>query len=384
LASETLQPEQQEWFEIFFDLVFAVAVSFWAERVAKEPTFSTYFVSLGYLLPVWWIWLGQTVFAMRFGESALRYQALALAQVMAVGVMSIQLLHRDTPSTWFALGYVAARLALLAAYALARRKGARARAVANLYIVGFGAGASCWLLSLLVADRFRVVAWVVGLAVDFAVPWVGLKTLKVLPLDSRRLPDRVGTFTSLLLGVSIEGIIRGLSETGFAGAALPVALLSLLGIVLLWWIYAARVNRAVLRSVLGSGQTYLYCHFFIVLGVGTSSVGIRVMQEGGPVRQAAHGLALLAAGAVQWILGIVLIRQVVLRYRDRFWYAPFIGVALAVPLLAVWGVHRPPAALAGLVLLVLVLALTELRHGTTHSARGHPHGPASGLPGHEP
>ena len=44
------EPQQPEWFEVFFDLMFAVAVSFWAERVASEPTIGGYARGAGYLV----------------------------------------------------------------------------------------------------------------------------------------------------------------------------------------------------------------------------------------------------------------------------------------------------------------------------------------------
>jgi low temperature requirement protein LtrA len=111
-----LDQKQQEWFEVFFDLVFAVAVSLWAERIAREPSVASYARSAGYLLPIWWVWLGQTAFATRFPAGSRTTQALSIVQVIAVGVMATQLLQEQPTSAGFPLGFVAARLALLAMY----------------------------------------------------------------------------------------------------------------------------------------------------------------------------------------------------------------------------------------------------------------------------
>src|SRR5213593_802544 len=90
------EQKQQEWFELFFDLVFAVAVALWAERLAREPSLMAYVRGGGYLLPIWWVWLGQTAFATRFPAGSLQAQALSIAQVIGVGVMATQLPQEPT------------------------------------------------------------------------------------------------------------------------------------------------------------------------------------------------------------------------------------------------------------------------------------------------
>jgi low temperature requirement protein LtrA len=355
--------EGEVWFEVFFDLIFAVAVAFWAEEVAHKPTLSEYLRSLAYLLPIWWIWVGDTVYATRFGDEVPRTRVLALVQVLCVGVMSTYLLEEGSSSMRFVLGYIGARISLLVMYAIAGRRDKRARAVAFVYALGFGCGAALWAASLLLPPRIQVIAWALGLGTDFSVPWFGRRILQQLPLDSRRLPDRVGTFTSLLLGVSVEGIVRGLAEGGSSRPHATIASLSFVTVMPLWWIYAARINQADFKNVLGSGQPYLYSHFPIVLGVGTSSVGIRVLQASRSTEESAQGLRLLAAGIVLWILGMMLVRRIVLRHRDRFWYTSFFGAALAAPLVALVGAGNPQLAVAALAGLVGALALAEQRHG---------------------
>ena len=137
-------------------------------------------------------------------------------------------------------------------------------------------------------------------------------------------------------------------------------------VVGLWWIYAGRVNTADMRTVRGGiAQPYLYSQFLVVLGVGTCSIGIRALGEGH--REA---LTLLAAGVFFWIGGLVLIRAVVLRHRDRYWYIPFAGALLLVPALAAAGL--PPLVTFALFdAIVLVLLAIELRHGRGHAGPVH-------------
>jgi len=356
--------QQQEWFEVFFDLVFAVAVAFWADRVAQEPSAAAYARSAAYILPIWWVWLGQTTFVTRFPAGSLGMQALSIAQVIAVGVMSISLLHRQPTSVSFPLGFVAARLALLAMYLHTSRRSPDAKAIARVYLLGFGTGAAIWALSALLPAGDRPMLWAIGLGVDFATPWLGRPTLQRMPLEHHHLSGRVSLFNSLLLYVAVEGIVRGLAEKGWGLESVAVALLCFTLVVSLWWIYAARVNRGDLGAVLGSGQPYLYSQFFVVLGVGTCSTGIRALG-------ARHAMTLLASGMFSWIFGLVLIRAFVLRHRDRYWHVPFVLALIVIPLLALAGAGRPMTTLLLLDAVVLALLTIELRHGAGHAGPVH-------------
>src|SRR5258708_23426579 len=112
-----LDHKQQEWFEVFFDLVSAVAVSLWAEQLAKELTLAAYVRSGRSLLAIWWVWLGQTVFATRFPAGSRTIEALSIVQVIAVGVMATPPLQGKPTSSLFPPAFVTARLALFALYA---------------------------------------------------------------------------------------------------------------------------------------------------------------------------------------------------------------------------------------------------------------------------
>jgi low temperature requirement protein LtrA len=372
LPNRSPETESDEWFDLFFDLVFAVAVGLWAERLAELPSGHGYASAMAELLPIWWIWLGYTVFAARFRVGA-PARLLAVATVVAVGVMSTELLTDPARSLRFPLGFVAARAALLALYASVRGVSPDARRIADAYLAGFGVGGAIWALSALLPAGLRPVAWALGLCVDFSVTWLARPRFQRMPLDHRYVPTRVGAFTSLLLYVSIESLVRGVTERGWTAWTSIVALLTFVLVVAVWWLYAARVNRQDMRAVLGSGQPYLYSHLPILLGVGTLSFGVRLAVEaGGPGDAAARGIGFVAVGLSLWVAGLVLVRAVVLRHRDRFWHWPFVAAGAFFPALAAVGGPRGPIAKLGAYVMVLfTLLVLELRHGQAHVRAPH-------------
>src|SRR5512133_2568027 len=120
LRDRAPESESDEWFDLFFDLVFAAAVALWAERLSDHPTLGSYASGIAELLPIWQVWLGQTIFAARFPVNGAMHRLLALAAVVAVGIMATELVADPVRSLRFPLGFVAARAALLALYASAR------------------------------------------------------------------------------------------------------------------------------------------------------------------------------------------------------------------------------------------------------------------------
>jgi hypothetical protein len=87
--------------------------------------------------------------------------------------------------------------------------------------------------------------------------------------------------------------------------------------------------------------------------------------------EAKHAMTLLASGMFLWIGGLILIRGVVLRHRDRYWHVPFVLALALIPLVVIVGAERPLMTLALLDVIVLALLTIELRHGTGHAGPTH-------------
>jgi low temperature requirement protein LtrA len=54
------------WLELFFDLVFVVAVAQLANALSDDMTLEGFLIFGGLFIPVWWAWTGYTFYADRF------------------------------------------------------------------------------------------------------------------------------------------------------------------------------------------------------------------------------------------------------------------------------------------------------------------------------
>ncbi len=76
------------WLELFYDLVFVVAVAVLGGRL-QTVTGSTGVLSyLGYFLLLWWLWASHTFYADRYDTDDLVYRLLATVQLIAVAIIA--------------------------------------------------------------------------------------------------------------------------------------------------------------------------------------------------------------------------------------------------------------------------------------------------------
>ena len=111
------------WLELFFDLVFVVAVAQLADGLAGDPSLHGFLIFAGLFVAVWWAWVGYTFYADRFDTDDPPHRVLMLVGMFLVAVLASvipEAFHGETAA--FALAYAAVRAS--------RRPPERARLVA--------------------------------------------------------------------------------------------------------------------------------------------------------------------------------------------------------------------------------------------------------------
>ncbi len=232
------------WFELFFDLVFVVAVAQLSGAYAHHYGWAATAGSVLVLLVLWWCWLGHTFHATRFDQERPGQRLLGLAQILAVTVIGY-----GASDAWgaraaaLAGGVAAFKLLLTASYLAERRwRGARGliRAYAGLYLLQ----AAVWAASAWLEPGPRLAAWCTALALDLASPWwVARYTTSVRP-HPEHLPERFGLFTIILLGEGMAAVVHAWDHAG--GAHPQAVAAALLGAALsfLTWLGYFEVTRA--------------------------------------------------------------------------------------------------------------------------------------------
>ncbi|MEM6447596.1 MAG: low temperature requirement protein A [Cyanobacteria bacterium P01_D01_bin.123] len=273
-------PRRATWLELFYDLVFVVAIAQLARSLSANVSVGGYIEFVALFVPVWWAWIGTTFYANRFDNDDLIRRLLMGLQMLAIAALAVNVHHGlNESSVGFALAYCASRLMLVLEYLWAGWHIPEARGLTNRYAVGFSLGGLLWLLSAFVPAPFRFVLWAIGLAIDFVTPLSARSALQKLPPHPEHLPERFGLFTIIVLGEAIIAVVNGVSEMEWGVASTLSAIAGFAIAFCLWWIYFENVSGSALETARTSGriqilQLWLYIHLPLVIGLAATGIGV--------------------------------------------------------------------------------------------------------------
>ena len=304
------------WLELFFDLVFVLAITELAGLLHSDPTLVgvKHFALL--FVPVWWAWMGYSYYADQFDSDDVPDSAgfrITMLLAMLLTVVLAVTVHDALAggSAAFAGAYVALRLLLVALYFHAGRQVPEARDLCARFAVGFAAGAGLWLGSLLVPEPWRYVVWALALVVEIATPAVAYLTTPVVPAQRSHMPERFGLFTILVLGEAVIVVGGGIAaSTAWAWRPTLVATLGFVVAACLWWLYFDRTDEEAISRAVASGArdalarsfVYGYSHLFIYGGITAVSVGIELAVEALGEHELAAGARLALCGGLATVV----------------------------------------------------------------------------------
>jgi low temperature requirement protein LtrA len=373
-ASSSVSDRHATWLELFYDLVFVVAIAEITHDLSEHLTPLNVGKSIGLFLPVWWIWAGHTIYATRFDTDDILYRILTFIQMFCVAVIGVQL-HRFTheAAIGYTLAYIVARSVLLLLLARAHWHIADARSATKLYLIGFTSGLFFWIASLFVEGSTKYLLWSVGLVVDFITPWIGWYHgfLRKIHVDAAHIPERFGLLNIIVLGEAVLAVVAGVSEVEWSMRVFFVALMGFGVAVSIWWTYFSYLEDVLEKMDLGSGQPYIYSHLPFIIGIVATGIGIEhaiIAAENGELTR--NALWTLTGGASIWTISFYAIKRVSIpqictnRFNGRFFIAllGFIGIGIA----GLW--------LSGLVTQILItgiftfLLVSETKDGKTRTS----------------
>ena len=279
-TTETEKRRKVTWTELFYDLVFVVAVAGLGSRLLAGPTIKGAAVFTGLFVPLWWAWIGFTFYADRYDTDDLGQRILAVAQMVTIALMAASISGTETQSLkGFALAYVGARVILIVMYLRARRHVPETRQLVTGYVQGMSVAVTVWLISVFVPEPFRYVLWAVGLLIDIYNVYRVRRIQAKVPLDVAHLPERFGLFTILVLGESIAAIVAGLGHEGWIVGPAVTAVLSVMVAAGLWWVYFDNLDGTVVRrraeqKTAWKPTVWIYGHLPLAIGLMATAIGL--------------------------------------------------------------------------------------------------------------
>ena len=270
------------WLELFFDLIFVVAIAQLAHNFKSDFSFLGFAKLALLFVPVWWCWIGATFYDTRFDNDGLVDRLITLLQMAIAATIAANIHHGlNSSSVAFALSYIAFRGVLICQYLHAGYHVPQARQLTNWYAWGFTGSIVFWLASIFVPLPWRFLFWGIGLIVDFTTPLTAGKRVANVPPDMAHTTERIGLFTIIVLGESIVAVVSGVADREWTPVSVAIALLGLSIAFSFWWMYFDTVDESPLQAM-KKGQmkialTWLYSHLPLAIGLTATGVGVEKM-----------------------------------------------------------------------------------------------------------
>jgi len=312
----TLDPVEGErhasWLELFFDLVYVLAVSQVAHVLSGHADFWGFVKYIVLFVPVWWSWVGFTFYADRFESEETAYRVLTFAGMFVVVGLSLTLGNSFSASgdTAFIICYVLVRLVLITLYARSAYYIPLARVFSMQFVFGLGTASALFLISLAFAPPFRYAIWALAIVLELVTPYLNLKAARTFPIDRSHIPERFGLFTIIVLGEAVIATANGASKVEWSFSTLSAACLGFAMAACIWWINFDFVEDSAIKSrSLRERFIYLYGHFFIVAAIVAMGIGVEyAIKESAEAHLHFPTLALLSIGVAVYFAVITIIR----------------------------------------------------------------------------
>jgi low temperature requirement protein LtrA len=307
LTATLRETERVTPLELFFDLVFVLAITQCTALMAGEPTWTGLGKGVLVLGVLWWSWVGYAWLTSVVDpeEGAVRIVLFVVMAALVVAALCVPDAFGDT-ALLFACAYGIVRFGQIALFLVASRDDPRLRQS----ILGL-AGGTALGVGLLIAAAFtdgwaQGALWVVALVLDMGEPYLfGSEGWKLVP---GHFAERHGLIIIIALGESIVAIGVGVSG-GVDAGVVAAATLGVAVAAALWWLYfdvvALVAERRLSRAAVGREQneiardSYSYLHFPMVAGIVLVALGMKkTLADVGDPLDAVPATALLGGTAV--------------------------------------------------------------------------------------
>jgi low temperature requirement protein LtrA len=306
------------WLELFFDLVFVVAVAQLSDGLADDPSVHGFLVFAGLFVAVWWAWVGYTFYADRFDTDDPPHRVLMIAGMFAVAVLASVVpdaFHGETAS--FAIAYAGVRVVVVVLNARAWWHLPAARPLLNVYIPAFSASIALFLLSAAVEPPQRYWLWAVALTIDLGTPLASTERIRKVPIHGSHIPERVGLFTIIVFGESVMAVVVGTTTVSWGLESGAAAALGFAVAGALWWIYFDYVDSSVVKRTIAAGQTYLYAHLPLLIGLAALGAGVKLAIKATQETGLTDEVSWIIGGGVALFMASVAVLHLVTRHSGR-------------------------------------------------------------------
>ena len=275
--SEGVRPSH---LELFFDLVFVVAIAQLAHELVVDHSLGGFATFAALYLPVFIAWQGFSAYADRFDTDDNVLRGVLLLAMLAIAALAIQIpdvVHGE--STGFVVAYVILRSLLVVLYLRAYVHVPETRPLIGRYAWQYSIAIGIWIASLALPSPGRYVLWGVALAWELSIPPLARRLWAAIPRSPSKMPERLALFTIIVLGETVVVSTLGTSGSEWALSATVVATLGFLLAAAIWWTYFGGGGGVTMRRSAAAIAVFIYSHIPLLAALTAVSAGIALAIE---------------------------------------------------------------------------------------------------------
>ena len=269
--------------ELFFDLVFVLALTECTALMADEPTWEGLTKALLVLAVLWWSWSGYAWLTSLVDpeEGVVRIAMFGAMAAFLVAALCVREAFDDS-ALIFALAYAGVRTAHIVLFAIGSRDDPNLRASVISLAVSTAIGVGLLVAASFADGALQGAIWGVAILLDYGGPYFfGVEGWRMMP---SHFAERFGLILIIALGESIVAIGGGVESEVDAG----IVLAAVLGTIVagaLWWLYfdvvALVAERRLANAAPGRERnsigrdSYGYLHLPMVAGIVLLALGLK-------------------------------------------------------------------------------------------------------------
>jgi len=371
--------------ELFFDLVFVLAVTQCTALMAAEPTWEGLAKGLLVLGVIWWSWVGYAWLTSVVDPEEGPVRLVIFAAMAALLVVALCVPEAfDESALLFACAYGVVRAAQIVLFVVASRDDSGLRRSVTGLAVSTAIGVALLVAASFADGGLQGGLWGLALLLDMGGPWIiRSEGWRLVP---GHFAERHGLIIIIALGESIVAIGVG-AEAGVDAGVVIAATLGIVVAAAQWWLYfdvvALVAERRLTKAAEGrerneiARDSYSYLHLPMVAGIVLVALGMKkTLEHVGDPLELVPATAMLGGSAMYLLAHVAFrLRNIHTLNRQR--------LVCAVVLLALLPLAVELPALATLAVLATLLTILiayetvrfadvreRIRHGLAREAAG--------------
>lgn len=311
--------------ELFFDLVFVLAVTQFADILDARPNLVGVAQTVILLAAVWWVWV-YTAWATNWLDPETQPVRWWLLTLMLLALILSESIPRsfDDRAALFVGSYLAFGLLRTLAVLVASARVRPAVSAGQRRILAWSAAAApFWIGGAITSGDARLLLWAIGLLIEylgpatlFWLPGAGRSSWKAWQVSGAHFAERSSLFILIALGESIVITGGALTEGALTAEVLWAFGAAFTTTLMLWLLYFAHGEKSGTSFIRTRDRTgpvarmaYTYLHLILILGIILTSHGGSVLLHDPQAEPSFATSAFITLGPALYLVGDIAFKR---------------------------------------------------------------------------